>query len=253
MGANDTKTATVLILGGTAEARTLAERLAAEPGLRPLLSLAGATTRPAGGAAEARAGGFGGAEGLRRYLLEQSIAALIDATHPFAARMSRNAAEASRAAGVPLLRLKRPAWTPQPGDRWRMTRTAEEAAALPPAGARVFLAIGPNSAAPFASRPDLWAAIRRIEPTEALFPLAQGQWVVGRPPFPEADERRLFEELGVGWLVSKNSGGDRAKLNAARALGMEVVMIERPAPMAGLPCVETVDEAVEWALAAIRG
>lgn len=240
----------VLILGGTGEARRLAEALLAPhwkaAPLRPILSLAGATERPLATLAEARSGGFGGAEGLASYLRAQQIAALIDATHPFAERISRNAIAAARVAAVPLLRLERPAWTPEPGEVWREVEDLAAAATLPPPGARLFLAIGPGGAAPFAKRADLWCALRRIEPTSEPFPLPQGEWVVGRPPFTEAAEAELFARLGVAWLVAKNSGGDRAKLRAARRLGLEVAMVRRPPPPEAVQRAETVDEAIDW-------
>jgi precorrin-6A/cobalt-precorrin-6A reductase len=234
---------TVLILGGTAEAVALAHGLVGRA--RVVTSLAGRTQSPRRPEGELRSGSFGGVEGLVAWLRANRVAALIDATHPFAARMSGNAVEAADATGVPLLRLERPPWQAQTGDDWRPVASLEEAAALLPEGARVLLAIGRQELAPFAARPDLKAVVRTVDPPREL-PL-EAEVVVDRGPFHVAKERALLRDKRIEWIVSKNAGGAgaAAKLAAARSLGLPVAMVERPV----LPLAETVvsvDDALAW-------
>ena len=228
---------TALILGGTGEARALAEAL----GGRAILSLAGATKQPL--ASACRTGGFGGVEGLLRYLHRQNITALIDATHPFAAQMSRHAAEACARAGLPLLRLSRAAWPMETA--WQDMPDLTAAAAALPAGARVFLSVGSRSLTPFCQRRDVWFLSRSIEAPPHIPP--NGKLIRQRPPFLLADECALLTHHRISHLVSKNSGGSatRAKLEAAAALGVQVLMVNRPQLPAVLE-VATVAQAVNW-------
>ena len=237
-----TARAHVLILAGTAEARALAAELGRLPALRVSASLAGVTAAPAPIAAETRTGGFGGPEGLADWLRAHRVVALIDATHPFAARMAVNAVRAAEATGTPRLKLLRPPWTPV-GD-WRpVPDLAAAAAALPP-GARPLLTAGRKDLAPFAARPDLACLLRAIEPIAGLPPhITQ---ITARPPFTLAAELALMRDRGVTHLVAKNAGGPaRARLDAAAELGLPILMVERPAPPAG-PVAATVPEAVAW-------
>lgn len=232
----------VLILAGTAEARALAERLATVAGLRVTASLAGVTSAPAPIAAETRMGGFGGADGLAAWLRAHHVAALIDATHPFAARMAANAEAACAATGTPRLKLLRPPWQPS-GDWHSLPGIAAAAAALPP-GARPLLTTGRKETAPFAARPDLACLLRVIEPVSGLPPhIVQ---IVARPPFTLEAETALMRAHAVSHLVAKNAGGTgRAKLDAAARLSLPILMVERPAPPPG-PVAATVAEAVAW-------
>ena len=240
-------TAHVLLLAGTAEARALAERLAAEPGLRVTASFAGVTSAPAPLAAETRTGGFGGAEGLAAYLRAEAVTAVIDATHPFAARMAANAAAACAATGTPRLRVLRPAWEPV-GD-WRSFASLAEAAAALPEGARVLVTSGRKEIAPFAARSDLACLLRVIEPVAGL--PAHITQITARPPFSLEDELALMRREGVTHLVAKNAGGaGRAKLDAATRLGVPILMVERPAPPLG-PTAASVDEAAAWLRATV--
>ncbi len=227
----------VLILGGTAGGRALARALGAEA----VLSLAGVTAAPL--SAPDRVGGFGGAAGLADYLEMENFDALIDATHPFAAQISHNAAKAARATGLPLLRLQRPPWPIEPG--WTEAPDLDAAAAMLPAGARVFLSVGSRSLGPFLARGDLWFLTRSIVAPGALPP--QGKLILARPPFAVADEMRLMRAHRISHLVSKNAGGGatRAKLEAARALGVGTIMVKRPR-LPGVLTVASVDEAVKW-------
>ena len=236
----------VLILGGTGEGAAIALALDGRADLTS--SLAGRTRHPAAIAGEVRTGGFGGAAGLAHYLREECIERLIDATHPFATRISAHAREAAERAGVPRLAVVRAMWRREPGDRWICVADAAEAAAaladLPDA---VFLTLGPGDLDAFAGLGDRRFVLRRIDPGPS--PLPGADVVLARGPFDLADERRLFDACGIGTLVTRASGGaaTEAKIVAARERGMPVVMIRRPPPEPG-PRVSSVEEAVEWAL-----
>ena len=236
----------VLILGGTGEGAAIARALDRRADVTS--SLAGRTRHPAALAGNVRTGGFGGAAGLARYLREEGIERLIDATHPFAARISAHAREAAERTGVPRLAVVRTMWRREPGDRWICVADAVEAAAalagLPDA---VFLTLGPGDLDAFASLRDRRFVLRRIDPGPS--PLPDAAAVLARGPFDLAAERRLFDDYGIGTLVTRASGGaaTEAKILAARERGMPVVMIRRPPPEPG-PCVSGVEEAVRWAL-----
>lgn len=234
----------ILILGGTRDARDLATDLVAR-GLSPVTSLAGVTGEPVLPPGRVRIGGFGGTEGLAAYLVSETIAVVIDATHPFAARMSQQAAEACSRLGLPLLRLERPAWAPREGDRWSVVPSAVAAAAALPSGARVLLTIGRKEALPFFSRHDLSGIARMIETPDADVPL-NWRLLRERPPFTLARETSLMTENGITHLVSKNAGGTltEAKITAARACGTPVVMIARP-PKPHTPVFTSTQDAAE--------
>ncbi len=239
---------TVLILGGTAEAAALARALAEDARVSVTTSLAGRTRAPAELPGAVRRGGFGGAVALADYLKSHGIDLLIDATHPFAARISRNAAQACAAAGVPRLVLARAPWTAREGDRWVPVPDAEAAAAeLPERGRRVFLTIGRQELAAFTGLDAVWFLVRLVEPPEDPIPLEDYHLVLGRGPFALAQETALLRAQGIEVVVSKNSGGPGtyAKIEAARALGLPVVMVERPALPEG-EAVETVAAALAW-------
>jgi precorrin-6A/cobalt-precorrin-6A reductase len=235
-------TARLLLLAGTAEARVLAERLSGTPGLTITASLAGVTSDPAPIAAETRRGGFGGAAGLADYLATHAIAAVIDATHPFAAQVAANTALACTATATPRLRLIRPPWQPE-GD-WRIVPDLAAAAAALPARAHALLTTGRKEIAPFAARTDLACLLRSIEPVADLPPhITQ---LTARPPFMLDADLALMRGRAITHLVSKNAGGPgRAKIDAATRLGLPILMVERPAPPPG-PTVETIEAAVAW-------
>ena len=217
----------LLILGGTGEAAMLARHLTDRPDLDVVSSLAGRVASPALPIGAVRVGGFGGVEGLKAYLVEQRFDVVIDATHPFAARMSLNAAEACRQVSVPLLGFVRPAWAPEPGDRW--LPVADMAAAAVLCRGRVFLTVGRQELAPFAGC-DAWFLIRTIDPPGGPLP-PRHALLMARGPFALAAEIDLLRANAIDLIVSKNSGGPAtyAKIAAARALGLPVVMVERPA------------------------
>jgi precorrin-6A/cobalt-precorrin-6A reductase len=234
----------VLILGGTSEALRLAEACAAIPELHTITSLAGRTRAPAAPSGAVRIGGFGGAVGLERYLREHAIDRLVDATHPFAARIGHNAAQACRAAGVPRLRLLRPPWQRRPGDRWTEVDSLAAAARRLPLRARVFLSVGRSDLGAFAGL-EQWFLVRTIEPAEPC--LANAHWLAARGPFGLEDEVELLRAHAIEIVVTKASGGEAtyAKLAAARQLGLPVIMVRRPPPPAG-PVVDSVAAALAW-------
>jgi precorrin-6A/cobalt-precorrin-6A reductase len=240
----------VLLLAGTTEAATLATLLAARPGVEVVASLAGRTTSPAPLPCEVRTGGFGGPDGLEHALSAGRFDALVDATHPFARVMSRHAAAAAAATGVPRLRLVRPAWRPAAGDRWHdvddLTAAAGALAAL--AARRVLLTTGRGELAPFASLQGVHFVVRSIERPDPLpLPAAATTVVLARGPFTEDGELALLRGHRIDTIVARNSGGEAtaAKLAAARTLGTRVVMVRRPAPPPG-PLAATPEAALRW-------
>jgi precorrin-6A/cobalt-precorrin-6A reductase len=240
--------ARILILGGTADARQLAGRLAGRAGLEVTLSLAGRTASPAAQPVPVRVGGFGGAEGLANYLVSERIDALIDATHPYANAISANAVAAARRSGVPLVALRRPPWIAVMGDRWKEVSDVRDAVrALGQTPRRVFVALGRNELAPFCNAPQHYYLIRSVDPVDPPLPLPHAGYVTGRGPFSEADDRGLMTEHRIDLVVAKNSGGPATygKIAAARVLGVDVIMLRRPAAPEGA-AVATIGEAIAW-------
>ena len=225
----------------------MAERLAGCKDLNVTLSLAGRTRSPLAMPVPVRSGGFGGADGLARWMQDNEIGLLIDATHPFAAIMSRNAAEASGRAGIPLLALRRPAWQRQMEDRWIETGSPAAAiAALGKSPRRVFLTLGRQEAHVAENAPWHHYLVRSVEPIDPPLSVPQVTYILDRGPFDESADLKLLRDHRIDAVVAKNSGGaaSYAKIAAARALGIEVVMIQRPdAPDA--PAVADVDAALE--------
>jgi precorrin-6A/cobalt-precorrin-6A reductase len=222
----------VLILGGTAEASALARLLAGEAWVAPVLSFAGRTVSPVLPPIPSRIGGFGGADGLAAYLRAEAVDLLIDATHPFAHQISINAEMASAAAGLPRLVLQRPPWVAGPADNWHSVPSVAAAAdALGAVPQRVFLTIGRQDLLPFQAAAHHFYLIRSVDPPDRALLPPQAEILTGRGPFTETHDRALMEQHGIGVLVTKNSGGADGKLNAARALGLPVIMVaRRPAP-----------------------
>jgi precorrin-6A/cobalt-precorrin-6A reductase len=238
----------ILILGGTWEARQLAQRLAGRGDVAVTLSLAGRTASPAALPVPVRVGGFGGAEGLARYLSEGIIDVLIDATHPYAAMISTNAVEAAQATRIRFLALRRPPWVEVEGDRWIEVESVPAAVdAVGEAPRRVFLALGRKELAPFVAAPQHRYVIRTVDPVDPPLALPEVDYLIGRGPYQEADERVLLSTRRIEVIVAKNSGGTATygKIAAARALGVPIVMLRRPT-LPAAPSVETVDDAVAW-------
>ncbi|MCF7700172.1 cobalt-precorrin-6A reductase [Loktanella sp. M215] len=238
---------TVLLLAGTGDARQIAEGLA-QAGVPAVASFAGATQRARPLPLATRTGGFGGEAGFVAYLDQAGITAVLDATHPFADRITRRTAQVCAARGIPYLYHLRPAWQPEDGDDWREIAREEDAADLIPVGRTVFLGTGRQTLDRFANLAGRRVICRQIDPPTAPFPFAGGEFLIGRPPFSVAHERDLFAALGIDWIVVKNAGGEasRTKLTAARELGIPVLMIRRPDPP-DAPMTDSVDAAVAWA------
>lgn len=227
----------ILLLAGTHEARQLAHRIAEQfPAARLTASFAGAVSDLPDLGVPTRVGGFGGVEGLKDYLEKEAVSIIVDATHPFAAQMSRNAAAAAALTATPLLRLVRPGWSAEPGDTWRSFDALDEAAAALPTGARAFLSVGRKDIGLFTHRTDLFGLVRMIEPPSEPLP-PHWQLILSRPPQAIEEEVSLMDAHRITHLVTKNSGGTRAfaKIAAARRLHLPVLIITRPI----LPAAET--------------
>lgn len=222
-------TARILILGGTTEARDLADRLAVDDRHTVVTALAGRTAEPAPRKGEIHLGSFGGEAGLADYLAAEAVDLLVDATHPFAARISVAAKGAAATAGRPFLRLERPGWTATAGDRWTHVRGLPEAAAALPAGARALVTVGRQELCPFLGRTDVAIVARTIETPDHPLP-ERIRLVTDRPPYDLEHERGMLTRYRIDVLVTKNSGGaaTAAKLEAAREREIEVVMVDRP-------------------------
>jgi precorrin-6A/cobalt-precorrin-6A reductase len=238
----------VLILGGTADANRLVAQIAGDPRIDAVLSYAGRTENPTPPPIAWRVGGFGGVDGLVGYLRAENIARVIDATHPFAAQMSAHAVTACAVANVPLLALERAPWQRTSGDRWiDVDNIAAAAEALGATPRRVFLGIGRQHLDVFAAHPQHHYLVRLVDPPRAPLPLREAEVIVARGPFDLAGDRAMLMEHRIDIIVARNAGGDAAyaKIEAACALGLSVVMVRRPF----IPTrekVEDVADALRW-------
>jgi precorrin-6A/cobalt-precorrin-6A reductase len=229
----------ILIFGGTAEARALAAALI-DAGFEVVTSLAGVTTKPNLPEGETRVGGLGGSHGIAAYVARKNVAAIVDATHPFAIQISSHAHSAATDRNLPYLRLERPAWRAGAEDHWTEVPGMSQAMAALPKSAQVMLTIGRKELSLFLARPDLRGFARMIEPPGVELP---DGWtlVLARPPFNVEAEKALMQKFRIGYLVTKNSGSEEteAKLIAARELKIPVIMVARPvkpkAPSYSLP------------------
>jgi precorrin-6A/cobalt-precorrin-6A reductase len=238
---------TLLVLAGTSDARKVLERLDSS---YVIASLAGETRSPAELPAKTRIGGFGGVEGFRDYLATNGIRGVLDATHPFASVMTHTAAKVCADLKLPHVILQRQGWKPQVNDTWHYVDSVEQTADLIPKGATVFLGTGRKTLPEFSCLAGRTLINRVIDTPNKPFPFKNGEFLVGTPPFPIAEEVAMFRAKAIDWIVVKNAGGDksRSKLDAARELGLPVILIKRPKlPKAEI--VKTVDAAVEWAQA----
>jgi len=243
----------LLILAGTGEARELAGVLHGR-GVPVVSSLAGRVAAPRLPSGEVRVGGFGGPEGLERWLVEHDVFAVVDATHPFAARMSASAFEACGRAGVPLLRLERPGWVERPGDRWVwVDDVAAAAEAVDRLGRRALLALGRQEVSRFAGVESTWFLIRSVGRPDPPLP-PRHRLLLDRGPFTVSGELALLDEHRIDVVVTRDSGGDQtvAKLDAAREGGLPVIVVGRP-PRPETAAVTTVVEAAAWASARADG
>ncbi|MFE9632127.1 cobalt-precorrin-6A reductase [Streptomyces sp. NPDC006463] len=238
----------VLILGGTTEARRLAEALAGDPSYRVTSSLAGRVAAPVLPPGETRIGGFGGIVGLATWIIVHDVTHVVDATHPFAERMSFHASEAQALTGVPLLALRRPGWTPEPGDDWTFADSLDAAAGLLPAlGSRAFLTTGRMGLHTFAHLTDTWFLVRSVDPPQSPMP-PRLEVLLARGPFTLDDERELLARHRIDVLVTKDSGGSATapKLTAAREAGIPVLVVRRPPVPQGVTEAGSVRAATDW-------
>ncbi|MGY3621655.1 cobalt-precorrin-6A reductase [Bradyrhizobium sp. USDA 10063] len=236
-----------LILGGTSDANLLADA-AARAGLDAVYSYAGRTRAPARQLLPIRIGGFGGVSGLADYIRREGITHVVDATHPFAAEISRNTIAACEATGTPLIALERVPWAKAAGDTWiEVADIASAVAALPENRARVFLAIGRQHIAAFSAKPQHAYTLRFVDPPDGLLPFQDVDVIVSRGPFTLAGELEMMRARGIERIVARNSGGTgaRAKIDAARELGVPVLMLTRP-ELPDRPRVESVAEVMQW-------
>lgn len=223
-------------------------RLLAKRGVSALFCYAGRTDSPVSQPLPTRIGGFGGVEGLEQFLKAEGITHVVDATHPFAAGMSRNAVAACDAVGVPLIALERAPWVAADGDRWTHVADTEAAvAALPEVPAHVFLAIGKQTLAAFAAKPQHHYLLRLVDPPQGDIPLPLHSIILDRGPFEAAQDEALLRDHCITHIVAKNAGGAgaEAKLIAARRLGLPVILIDRPV-VAGRQVVATAAEVLDW-------
>jgi len=238
---------TVLLLAGTGDAKRIAAGLA-DANIKTIASLAGATRVPDTLPLPTRIGGFGGQAGFESYLADNKISAVLDATHPFAEKITERTAKVCAGLGMSYLYFLRPPWTQGDADNWTMIDREEDAARHIPEAATVFLGTGRQTLAKFANLEGRRVICRQIDPPTAPFPFEGGEFLIGRPPFPVDREVELFKALGIDWIVVKNAGGtaSRTKLDAAAKLAIPVLMIRRP-PAPKAQTVDTVDAAVQWA------
>ena len=238
----------VLILGGTREAAEIAGRLLELYDWRVISSLAGRTRSPQTPAGETRIGGFGGSTGLAEFLATETIDLLVDATHPFATNISRNAVAAAERTATPLIRLERPRWEKARGDVWTGVRSEQEACAAIPANARAFLALGRQHVDAFAGRDDVHFVLRMVDPPDTPLPFAGCDLLLGRPGENVEAETAVLRDHGITHLVCRNSGGraSYAKIVAARNRDIPVIMIERPESPRGqsVPTVDALMDAI---------
>ena len=236
-----------LILGGTGDANQLALALS-RARIDAIYSYAGRTKIPLGHPVPTRIGGFGAADGLAEFVRNEKITHVIDATHPFAADMSRNAIAACAMTGAALIALERAPWTRGADDNWFEVPDINAAvAALPETRTRVFLAIGRQHLAPFGAKPQHAYTLRFVDPPDGPLSLPDADVITSRGPFALAGDLELMRSRGIEWVVARNAGGDgaRAKIDAARELRLPVIMIARP-DLPERPRAESVAEVLAW-------
>lgn len=237
----------VLLLGGTTEATALAHAFA-KAGIDAIFSYAGRTANPIEQPLPTRLGGYGGVKGLADYIIDAGITHIVDATHPFATQISRNAVEACAMTNTPLIAHERPEWRAQPGDQWlHVTDTQAAVSALPTHPARIFLAIGKQTLPAFAAQPQHFYLLRLVDAPDAALPVPNAEVVLDRGPFTVESDTDLMRAHAITHVVAKNSGGSGAlaKLEAARRLHLPVILIARPA-IADRRIARTADDVMDW-------
>ncbi len=236
----------ILLLAGTGEAKTLAMRIVAG-GHTVMASLAGATRAPAPLPCDMRIGGFGGREGFIRYINAFQPDLVVDATHPFAARITARTAMICQQLDIPYILLSRPPWQPDPARAIHEVASVDAARPMIVRATRLFLATGRQTLEDFSGFMDCTLICRQIDPPDGPFPFPNGKFLIGRPPFSVEDEKALFQRERIDWLIVKNAGGaaSYSKIEAAAQLGIPVIMLARPT-LPDAPVASTVDEVMEW-------
>ncbi|MFN3361944.1 MAG: cobalt-precorrin-6A reductase [Pseudanabaenaceae cyanobacterium] len=244
----------MLVLGGTGDAVKFVQQFVSRcPQVEVITSLAGRTAQPQNLQGKVRIGGFGGVPGLAEYLVATGIDFVVDLTHPCAGQIKQNAFLACQIACVPYLLFCRPAWEPDPTDRWIPVDCLEAVpSALPSTAQRVFLTTGRQNLAPFQNLPHLWFLIRSVDPPTIDIP--NSEVILDRGPFTLEEELALLQEHRIDTIVTKNSGGDAtyAKIVAARQLNLPVVIVQRP-PLPPAPLVTTLEAALDQVVSFFRG
>lgn len=242
---------TGLVLAGTFEARQICLRLF-EHKVDAIASLAGVTRTPDSLGLKTRTAGFGGQDGFEKYLRDYEIKWVLDATHPFAANMTSTASKVCSALKLPYLIVQRPEWQATAGDKWSMIDGVSELMDLIDVGSTVFLGTGRQTLDQFGVLTDRQILCRVIDTPSVEFPLDNGEYLIGRPPFSVQEEVELLTDRNVDWVVVKNSGGSGgfSKLLAARQLGLPVGMFKRPS-LPDAQCVQDVDDAIAWVIGQI--
>lgn len=237
----------LLLLAGTSDARNLAKSLAKEPNITTIASLAGVTREPQDLAVPMRVGRFGGRAAFVKYLQDEGFDAVVDGTHPFAARISKRCAEVASNLNMPHVQIMRPAWQASEGDNWTFVNSERDAAKHIPKGACVLLATGRQTLHRFDNMQGRYLICRQIERTEGDFPFESGEYLIGHPPFSVEEEITLFKQRSIDWIVVKNAGGvlSQSKLVAARQLGLPVLLINR-APLLDCNQVPSAEAALNW-------
>lgn len=236
----------ILLLAGTGEANSLAARLI-DAGHSVIASFAGATRAPKMPDCETRVGGFGGEDGFRNWVAQSKPDMVIDATHPFAQRITNRTARICHELGLQYLQVLRPKWTPDENKLQTEVASIAEARKLVRPAARVFLATGRQTLMQFEGFSDCYLICRQIDPPNGPFPFPNGEFLVGRPPFSVEDEKALFTDLDIDWLIVKNAGGaaSYSKIEAAAELKIPVLMLRRPV-QPSCDRVSSIEAALDW-------
>lgn len=238
----------ILVLGGSNEGFALAKTLQGHKNYTITSSLAGRTSLPKKPVGPYRIGGFGGSEGLKHYINTNKIDAIIDATHPFAQNITKNAAKAAGDTKCPLLHIWRPQWKRAAKDNWIEVPTMQAAAErLTKHHAPIFLTIGRLELAAFLPRTDLAFITRAIEPNQNEQWPKNFHFIYAKGPFDYNQELALIKKYNIKAIVTKNSGGPGAfaKIEVARTLNLPVIMINRPPKPKG-NLASTPEEALNW-------
>ncbi len=237
----------LLLLAGSGESRALAQRLAQTGGLRVTASLLHQPRTFGPMPVPTRLGRFGGVEALRRFLVQEQISAVLDATHPFSVQMGHRAAEACAALGLGFARVLRPPWPLSPSERWAEVADEAEVRRHLREGDRVFATTGRATLDRLVRDVPAQFLVRQMAGRDGPCDFKNVEYIYGKGPFSVDQEVENLGRSRADVLVAKNSGGtpSHSKLAAADALGLRVVLIARPPQPPGTR-LETVEAAMQW-------